>query len=369
MNKTIETENQNKPSWLKYFFFMGESERNLVKQWLAETKPKTKKQKQFLKIVKRALKTIIYSYWISTIEPGANYQANPNLQLQFSEHEEPAEFSCDYWEELAKKFAPNWNSALANWYELILFYAYRIAKNYWTIWFVCEDSRDYARTSWTDFSSDYVASRKIGGFYDGVNNTYKITKYKSRFVVSGRRFDMDTAEPNIVSFYYEDDPKAFKFYATGVIVLRKNPYESSDDLIPQTKEAETNDLIAKAEKLITELKEVVDSNDFGENNKTIASIIDKLEAVEKKLGLSICQRRNYVYLFEIYLPEFCTLLKYYSELRPPLNPKDKELLTDAAKKFQTFVYSAKFNTSDVENSNLKFITTAKALIKSLNKED
>ncbi|MBP3285153.1 MAG: hypothetical protein J6M02_06595, partial [Clostridia bacterium] len=116
-------------SRLKYFCLMGKEEREDVRQWLSDVASKTKKQADFLKIVGEALTAIDYNYRIVTIEPSWD----DSQRLFYMNGEKVARgLSCREWKAKCKKFAPEWDSDLANLYELFLWYGYRIAKRLWT---------------------------------------------------------------------------------------------------------------------------------------------------------------------------------------------------------------------------------------------
>lgn len=203
------------PSWINHFFYMTEAEKELIKKWCTLTKPKTKKQKKFKKLIKKALKAIKYNYWISTTEPSLNENYEICFRVGapvFTSHR-----FCDLIK-YAKEFAPEWNSNLANWYELILFYAYRIAKGYWTIEFVCDNSY-YPKSSKALCDIEPCGTVKVGGFDDGIGNTYKVTTYNSKIVIVGFPFYENGNKKTVISHYYQD-PKSSNFNASGVIVLR-----------------------------------------------------------------------------------------------------------------------------------------------------
>lgn len=203
------------PAWLNYFFYMAEDERELVKKWCTLLIPKSKKQKEFKKLIKKALKTINYNYWISTIEPSLNEEDKIFFKVGapvFTSH-----LFCDLIS-YAKEFAPEWNSNLASWDELILFYAYRIAKGYWTIEFVCDNS-SYPKSLKSLCDIEPSGTIKVGGFFDGIGNTYKVTTHKSKIVIVGFPFYENGHKKTVVSHYYKD-PRDGNFNAAGVIALR-----------------------------------------------------------------------------------------------------------------------------------------------------
>ncbi|MBP3284298.1 MAG: hypothetical protein J6M02_02230, partial [Clostridia bacterium] len=115
-------------------------------------------------------------------------------------------------------------SDLANLYELFLWYAYRIAKGLWTLEYVCDDSSS-AGNYWNspDASHGFEVSgrRKVGGFADGVGNTYKIVSHNEGFVACGGHFVCTGVDSSAARVNYYDHPYyAYHCIGSGVLVLR-----------------------------------------------------------------------------------------------------------------------------------------------------
>lgn len=172
-----------KPEWFEYFFLMGKKERKTVKTWLKKQKAETFIQKNFLEYVEKALEKITYDYRIATIEPSRNYDG----EIYYDEGKYVyVGLSCNEWEKKAKSFAPVYNSQLADVYELFLWYAYRIAKGYWSLSFVCDNS-SYKQDGDREFLAS--GSKEFGGFSDGLGNTYKIVKHPvEKFWICGASY-------------------------------------------------------------------------------------------------------------------------------------------------------------------------------------
>ncbi|MBP3285266.1 MAG: hypothetical protein J6M02_07210 [Clostridia bacterium] len=215
--KKVTTE---KPSWMKYFFLMGKKERELVRKWLPGVVSKTEKQADFLKVVEEALTVIDYDYRIATIEPSMDARG----RLFYKNDEEVARgLTFNGWKAKGKEFAPEWGSDLANLYELFLWYAYRIAKGFWTLEYVCADSSSAGnyRNS-PDASGDFEVSgkRKVGGFADGVGNTYKIVAHNAGFAACGGSYYNLGYRCPVADVYCRNFPDSTRNIGSGVLVLR-----------------------------------------------------------------------------------------------------------------------------------------------------
>lgn len=223
-NFEIISENSNKNLfWFKYFFLMKEEEREIVKEWYKNQEGKTENQKEFLENVKIAISKIDYDYLISTIEPSKInssdkifYEEGGHVYMGLRRYE---------WEKKAKEFAPEYNSDLANLYEVVLWYAYRIVRGYWSLEYVCDDSSSLGNY-WNSPNSRHFLEatgvRKVGGFSDGIGNTYKIVKNpKGGFLMIGGSYNF---RGNICPVGVVDHSDCLDFgssYATGVLVLKK----------------------------------------------------------------------------------------------------------------------------------------------------
>ena len=159
------------------FFVIGNDEREKVQKWVDEIgEDLTFLQKSFVERVKTALDNIHYDYLISTLEPSLDAKGN----IYFKEGEPVATdlTACD-WKKKAKNFYEKngWHSELANLYEGDLFIAYRVAMDYWTMEYVCNDSSmdgNYEDSPIGTNELDVSGAKEVGGFKDGIGNTYKI---------------------------------------------------------------------------------------------------------------------------------------------------------------------------------------------------
>ena len=110
-----------------------------------------------------------------------------------------------------------------------------------------------------------------------------------------------------------------------------------------------NDIKIKNEKLINakscvdNVKELSDSVDFKENDKTIASCVIKLYDIIISLNKDTTKYNNVANLFEVYVPEFYNQLKLYADLQQAnaLTQKEISLFTDSVTKFYQFLFIIK----------------------------
>lgn len=176
---------RKKPIGLGYFFTMGRDERAEVVKWYSTVQAKTNRQKEFLDEVGKAIEKVDYNYKISTIEPSRDKDG----YLYFEEEKTVTmQYPLKVWEKLAEKFAPEYESRIASIYELFLWYAYRIAKGYWTIFYVCDNSSsngNYLDSPNLSTTFELSGKREVGGFRDGVGNTCKLVKAERGYIICG----------------------------------------------------------------------------------------------------------------------------------------------------------------------------------------
>lgn len=145
-----------------------------LKQEISKKKRLTKNEKQFIRILKKAIRKIKHDYWILD---------NPSVvkaQICFTKKRaESFGFSFEEWKNMAKEYAPNRGSRLANIYELAILHALR-----------------FMEENMEDSNVAYIVAT-LNGFY----------------VVAFQGYNMDT-------IYYDNKKFALNF-ATGVVVLTK----------------------------------------------------------------------------------------------------------------------------------------------------
>lgn len=203
----------SEPKWFKHFFKMGAKERKLVKKWYEQQKGVTESQIEFLDYVKEAIDNINYSYFIATLEPSITETG----KLYYKKgHPVCHTLSPAEWLRKAEEFAAQYNSRLASAEELILWYAYRAAKGYWTLEEVCCDNSDEELTPDTELESS--GARKIGGERDGVKNTFKLVKGDCFFWEVGTAWFMNGS---ILEISFPINAYEKRKNTSGVIVLQK----------------------------------------------------------------------------------------------------------------------------------------------------
>ena len=156
-----------------FFCKIGEKEREEIKKYLENAASFRKKEIDFLASVEYALHEIDYDFWISTIEPTIK-----DNKLIFARREEIAQpMSLNEWIDKVADFDSEFNSKIARSEEVMLFYAYRLARGWWNLEYICVNSSsdgNYRESRWHSGKCDLTDHQKVGGFNDGVGNTYKI---------------------------------------------------------------------------------------------------------------------------------------------------------------------------------------------------
>lgn len=206
----VKDEEVEKLSWRsKYFAQMGQRERNLVSGWHFDFEPQNTAQQVLGRIVGDALAIVNYDYEIAIIDPSMD----ENGKLFY--HEEAA--GCGAmngfeWERKAKEFAPEFNSRLANLYELFLWYAYCIAAGNKTIEDICDVT--YEVTTYSEWISDGRPILPTG-------RTYKIVKNNTTFAMCGGRFFTSQTKFSMSDVGYVYFPEGKMFNGSGIVVLKK----------------------------------------------------------------------------------------------------------------------------------------------------
>jgi hypothetical protein len=95
---------------------------------------------------------------------------------------------------------------------------------WWSIEYVCDDSSS-AGNYWDspNATHDFQTSgaRKVGGFTDGIGNTYKIVIHKAGFALCGGDFDKCGGDYRVADFSYCTEPGVFDASGSGVLVLKR----------------------------------------------------------------------------------------------------------------------------------------------------
>lgn len=364
-----------------HFFFMGKAEIEIASTCLY-TKPKTKQEKAFFKLLKKALKLIKSGYWIATIEPGVKVNYHTFSDNSFTgEHQIYFKNGCDTeyplynfeWEEKAKEFAPAWDSDIAYWYEWVIFLAYRVAKNYCSMYFICNNSSDSTKPGMYYSEPAPSGSYKIAGFYDGICNTRKITKNHSdsRYVIFGIPYYQTSVHGERIADNTFTDPNDHNRYSAGVIVLRKTEVLLPNTIPGKKLAPSKDDKVLKAKNTIDTLKQLSDFTDFGDSDKNIKLIVSKLYEILEILELDATRYIKFANLFEVYVPEFYRQLNLFAELKKAnaLTEKEKNLITVNVKKFYQFLEGKDFSsTIDIDNAKIEFNAIAKTFSNLLDRD-
>lgn len=214
---------QEEDAWLKYFSYIGIDERKVVELWILQQVPQTAKQKKFLEVVNKALNIINYNYSISNIEISEDLEK----KIYFKEYAKVlVSLSPQEWQTRIMSFSEEYQSNMATLYELFLWYAYRIAKGYWRLSYVCDDSGsqgNYWSSPYSTQEIEVAGLRKVGGAIDGVGNTYKLVTNEKGFVLCGGSCYTSGKQHPVGSFAVLKNNKIedLKEYVSGVMVLRK----------------------------------------------------------------------------------------------------------------------------------------------------
>lgn len=195
-------------------------ERQEVEDWLNQQNPKTIQEKRFILVLSEAIKVVKYEYFIATIEPTLS-----NNKIKYAIGESVAVgFSFSEWEMLAKEYSPERGSRLANLYELYIWYAWRIAKGYWTFEYVANNSASAGNYNNSPNSSKTIEKtgiRSVGGFKDGQGNTYKIVTYKESFAMCGGDYNSIGMFCPIADVIYSKEFNISPGSSSAVLVLMK----------------------------------------------------------------------------------------------------------------------------------------------------
>lgn len=203
------------------FFLMGLPEREKVAEWLELACAETEAQEDFLRRVTDALEVVDYDYYIATLEPSFH-----NGEIVYSKGELVATgLTGREWVKKAQEYfsSNSWKSSLATLHEGDLFKAYRVAMGYWSLEYICDDSSS-AGNYWNAPGSNSIlptGELKVGGFHDGVGNTFEVYRDKGGIALVGG-FYMNFG-------YLNPATKALRFYpdakiehGRGVLVIKQN---------------------------------------------------------------------------------------------------------------------------------------------------
>lgn len=209
-------------SFMEYFDFMGSEEQRIAKEWAETAEGETNEQDKFIELTKEAGSKIKEDYYIANIEPSIDKTG----KIYYKKGEVVAlGLSCNQWKERAHDFAPECESELATVYQLVLWYAYRIAKGCWTIEYVCDDSSiagNYWNSPNAAHNVEVSGAREVGGARDGVGNTCKVvTDGDAGFGLFGGNYSFDGGEYPVADVSFIDGTDFTYYNGSGVVVLNK----------------------------------------------------------------------------------------------------------------------------------------------------
>lgn len=206
-----------------YFTKITVDDRKKLMEWLANQKGDTNRVKMFLGNVRMAIPKINYDFWIANMEPSV-----AEGKIYYLKGENVGDiFAFKQYEKMAKEYAPERGSRLANIHELFVWYALRIANGLWTLDYVCNDSSsagNYRNAPNHANGKEKTGARTCGGYCDGQGNTCKLVTNDYGFsIVGGCCWNFGhknpVADEDIV--YDCTDPEDFFEDTSGVLVLTK----------------------------------------------------------------------------------------------------------------------------------------------------
>lgn len=203
-----------------FFTKISKEDRRKVKKWWRNQKATTEAGKNFLKIIKNAIREINSDYWIATIEPSIkdgkiHYIPEENVGLASSAFE---------WKRLAKGYNLQRCSRLGTLYELYLWYALRIVNGFWTFDEVTKDSSNvgnYCDSPNYSNCMDKSGAKIFGGYADGQGNTYKLVNDEGKFVIVGGAYINSGKATPIAYTNKEYFPNAIRYFSSAVVVLTR----------------------------------------------------------------------------------------------------------------------------------------------------
>lgn len=207
----------------RHFDFMGKEQREITRQWYCAVKSMTWCQGNFLDLVGKALDLVDKDYFIATMEPSVD----ENFKIYYQKGDKVARYySCRQWKWMAKAFAPELESTLATKYQLVLWYAYRIAIGYWTLSYVCDDSSaagNYWNSPNATHDFEVTGAREVGGANDGVGNTSKIVTDdgEDAFLIFGGDCGVSGQLFPVADIDRVSDSNKGESSSSGVVVINK----------------------------------------------------------------------------------------------------------------------------------------------------
>lgn len=125
---------------------------------------------------------------------------------------------------MAKEYAPERGSRLAELNELFIWYALRIANSLWTLDYIVNDSSsegNYINSPHGSRHKKRTGGRKCGGYSDGQGNTCKIVTHEGGYVHVGGCYKARGDFIPVAHVGYYCVPDQVQYFCLGVLALTK----------------------------------------------------------------------------------------------------------------------------------------------------
>lgn len=208
---------------IKNFFFMGEEQNIEAKCWLTFN---IKEAVEYFGPNRvDAMFNVWHDYYHPILEP--SIYANDSLYYKKGAQVARGIRNSD-WEKKANQFLHNseWHSELATLAEGDLFKVLRISRGLWTPQYVCKDSSsagNYFDSPKAKCLLQPSGADEVGGFADGVGNTYQIYKdNNSGFVKVGGCCHSYGSKNPVANVEYCSNADEVNYYGCGIIAIKRN---------------------------------------------------------------------------------------------------------------------------------------------------
>lgn len=210
------------------FDFMGRTEQRIAKEWYLNRKQKginedkENNRREFFDILDAAVSKVNKEYYIANVEASID----KNGRIYYKDGEKVAVgLTGEAWKIKATEFAPEYGSDLASNYQYVLWIAYRIAKGFWTVEYVCDDSSsqgNYFNAPGSSHKLETSGARTVGGARNGVGNTCKVVTSANGFCWFGGWYSFDGSDCPVGCYTDVRDPKfGVLGFGSGVLVLNR----------------------------------------------------------------------------------------------------------------------------------------------------
>lgn len=186
-------------------------------------------RKDFIRRARIAVKYIDYEYYCAGMEPSFDEDGKIYYKKGMPVGKG---IGLEEWKTKAAEFfnSSGWHSELAILMEGDLFKAWRVAKGFWTLDYICNDSSSEGNFKDSPDSShgfEVSGSRKVGGFRDGVGNTHEVYQTDDRkgfVVVGGSAKESGDIFPAASARYFGEHYIHQPIIANGrgIVVIKRN---------------------------------------------------------------------------------------------------------------------------------------------------